>query len=144
MRPILVVLVFAVGGCGVSGGSFAQKPGQAQAVDLVWRQYYGEKGSPPEVEWVNEKSLWGDIVGFTYAGWKVVVAADDAEICGADGCGDAYRFSSTAMAHEFMHYRTWLRTGDVDPLHYRGDWGLALDTNQALFENEEQERESQP
>lgn len=110
MKVAIVALALAAG----CSGSSVPRPGQARALEIVWVHMYGmELGSAPAVEWVAGKDVFAHADGFTYAGWKVVVADKD----GAP-------ISLTAFAHELMHYRTFLLTGDIDAAHWRGDWKI--------------------
>ncbi len=117
---MLVATVMLVG-C-AAGGSFERITGQDQAEKIVWRDLFGmEDDDPPAVEWID--SCWNDnVCGFTWIGWKVQVAYRD------ETMPDVPTISTTRYAHELMHYATYLRTGDVDAYHWRGDWELADDT----------------
>ena len=113
------LFAMATTGC-AQGGSFAPIDGQDRAMQIVWYDLYEETGDPPPVEWIPGK-CWGadhDTCGFTWAGSKVQVSRQ----MGYDGY---VSISVTSFAHELMHYRTFLRTGDVDAYHWRGDWDLA-------------------
>jgi len=134
MRRVSLLLFLSVSGGCLESGSFAPKPNQGQAIDLLWHGLYGEEGPPPPIAWVDADFLWGNIEGYTDVS-EVRIAARDMEICGTSGaaCRLGFRFSSTSFAHELMHYRTWKRTGDLDPLHFRGDWDLSTRANHELF-----------
>lgn len=69
----LLLALSLTSGC-TTPGTTTPKPHQAEALDLVWRQVYGQDDGPPEVEWHHAADLFGDTAGFTLAGWKVVVA----------------------------------------------------------------------
>ncbi len=115
--PLFVVLVI---GCAPSG-TFERLARQDDAERIVWRELYGMlEDAPPPVEWVP--SCWGNdgtTCGFTWIGWKVQVASHD------ETMPPETEISLTRYAHELMHYRTYLKTGDVDAAHWRGDWDLA-------------------
>lgn len=108
------------------GGSFGYQPGQARAEQLVWREIYSMKEPCPPVEWFDMDTI--EIAGqqedgFTWAGWKIQIATKKSCKCG---------LWVTAFAHELMHYRTWIKTGDVDPFHFRGNWSLEKDADFAM------------
>jgi hypothetical protein len=71
------------------------------------------------VEWIHHV-MTGGHCGLTIIGSRVQVV--DAE---KDSDGYSWPISTTDYAHELMHYKTWIETGDVDPFHWRGDWNLA-------------------
>jgi hypothetical protein len=129
-----LLVLASLAGC---SGTFTPKPGQFETVNLIWHDYYRQDGPPPLVEWVDAPSLWRNVTGFTIIGSRVIVAAEDAVICGQVCDPQLYKFSATSLAHEFMHYRTWQRTGDVDPQHFRGDWALADNEVVRLLERRE-------
>lgn len=116
--------ILMISGC---SGSFTHRPGQDQAMKMVWNDFYGMTSDPPEVEWISNEGwkIAGDYyMGFTWAGWKIQVA-----------CGNWCErpISDGIFAHELMHERTFERTGDVDTFHYRGDWHLVDPANLALY-----------
>jgi hypothetical protein len=117
---------------GCVGGTFDRVPGQDRAEQIVWHDLYGEDSDPPPVEWFHgDGYLPGatGATGLTLPGWKVQVGYRQTT-CPA-GVYSTEPFdcsvSGGSLAHEFMHYRTALRTGDVDAAHNRGDWHLADD-----------------
>jgi hypothetical protein len=114
MRSV-VLLLLLTGGC-QSSGDMTPKPSQAQAINIVWRQVYGQTGDAPDVEWHHDAKLWDGVKGFTFAGWKILLCDDDQPPA-------TFRFFETELAHELMHERTFERTGDVDAAHNRGSWG---------------------
>src|SRR5262245_23690922 len=123
MRSLVVALCVVALGC--VDGNFSARAGQAEAVALVWMDMYGMTVEElPAIEWVRTNG-WGEpnIIGTTLAGWKIILAS------GARGDWPLY---DTGLAHELMHFRTWIQTGDVDPLHFRGDWALANDAASAV------------
>lgn len=93
---------------------------------IVWHGLYEEAGDPPAVEWVYADTLVAGsrVWGLCFAGWKVQVKWWEAYGTAAPGGADG-NLSRGFLTHELMHYRTWLRTGDVDPAHWRGDWYMA-------------------
>lgn len=123
MMRIALLLLGLAAGCAPSG-SFARIPNQDRAEQVVWRDLYGMlDDAPPAVEWVD--GCWGSdglTCGFTWIGWKIQVALH------ADYLPEDAPISLTTYAHELMHYATYLRTGDVDAYHWRGDWELADQT----------------
>jgi hypothetical protein len=113
-----VVLLFGlVAGC--DSGTFVKRVGQDKAEKLIWNELYSMKGKAPPVEWIHH-FLTGGFGGFTIIGSRVQVS--DAAV---DDTYGLFPISSTSLAHEWMHYKTWIETGDVDPWHWRGDWNLA-------------------
>lgn len=125
----LAVTVTALAGGCMSPGDMTPKPEQARALDIIWRQVYGQTNSPPEVEWHHDTALFGDTKGFTCAGWKVLITDDEQG-------PETFHFSNTPLAHELMHERTFERThGDVDAGHLRGDWDLEGVANYWLQQN---------
>ncbi len=127
MTRLLPLFVLLAMGCAPTG-TFTKVPGQDQAMQIVWRDLYGMlDDDPPEVEWIDG-GCWGihnDTCGFTWIGWKVQVAVTETT-CYVNSndpfdCG----ISASKFSHELMHYATYLRTGDVDAAHNRGDWNLA-------------------
>lgn len=117
-------LCLALGGCLPS--TYGELPGQVRAEDYVWRQFYQMNLSDlPEVEWIKADS-WGEhATGMTWVGWKIQVA-----------CGNRcdWPIADTALAHELLHWRSWIRTGDVDAFHEREDWVQADDAQYCLIE----------
>ncbi len=120
-------LLFAILLTGCVPGSFERLPRQDEAERIVWRDLYGMIGDDaPPVEWfVDEDSTVG---GCALPGWKVRVMREDSSSSENGGPMVTRRFSETAYAHELMHYATYLRTGDIDAAHWRGDWELADET----------------
>ena len=118
MRALIALLLV---GC----GSFERLPGQDEAEAIVWYHLYGETESPPPVEWMSKDDTVG---GCALPGWKVQVMRNDTTESDNGGPWITRRFSSTAYAHELMHYRTYLETGDIDAAHWRGNWELANET----------------
>ncbi len=126
MKIFAVVLgIQVLTGC--ASGSFAPLPRQGEALAVVWNQLYGEAGEAPPVEWMDGSvTAVGETDGMTLPGWKVqVMLYRTTEI--KDGVAIVHDFSESSLSHELMHYRTYLRTGDVDAAHWRGDWKLAGD-----------------
>jgi hypothetical protein len=123
MRYLIALL--AITGC--DSGTFARRHGQDEAERIVWSELYSMRGPAPPVEWVDHL-LWNGRPGYTIIGSRCQVTewAPDADV-GAifDGHRIMAAISSTSYAHELMHYKTWIETGDVDPFHWRGDWNLA-------------------
>lgn len=109
------------GGC---SGSFEVRPHQELATHFVWHDVYGRSDEPPQIEWIAADDLGAGQQGMTFAGWKIMLA------CG-DGC--TMPVENTNLAHELMHERTFRETGDVDVMHYRGDWKLAQKANDDLY-----------
>jgi hypothetical protein len=112
-----LVLAFIIAGC--ESGTFSRRPGQDRAESIVWNERYGMSGAAPAIEWMSSPLLGGS-GGMTWIGWKCQVVESYPDLV-----PDPLPISGTRYAHELMHYRTWIRTGDVDPLHLRGDWNLA-------------------
>lgn len=129
----LLPLALALSGC--ASGSFTRLPGQDEAERIVWHDLYGESNDPPPVEWIDDPD-W-TIGGLSLPGWKVQVMRKD-DVSATNGGPFVTRcFSSTRFAHELMHYHTYLRTGDIDAAHLRGDWDLADQTaRQALYDSD--------
>jgi hypothetical protein len=123
------------------GGTFQYREGQAEAERAIWNDVYGMEGPPPPVEWVEDSTVLGNYWGTTLVGWKVRVA------CRFPGTGpgpcdcnqredwQCVSVSASAMAHEFMHWRTFILTnGDVDSGHRRGDWDLVYEAQKLAFD----------
>ncbi len=121
----LSIVVLLLAGC--VGGTYDRVPGQDRAEQIVWHDLYGETGDPPPVEWFPDD-------GGYLPGWKVqcgiehIISPPDLYM---PGPGFDCAISGSSFTHELMHYRTFLRTGDVDASHSRGDWDLA--DNQAFY-----------
>ncbi len=111
---------------GCSGqGTFEYKAHQADAEEKIWRTLYGENGPTPPVEWRvpqcttsgGELGVYGYNIGsctsgFYWLGGGIVVV-DDPD-----------KTNWQALAHEWLHAHSWLRTGDADPKHFRENWDL--------------------
>lgn len=126
VRATLAVLLMT----GCVGGSFDPLPGQDKAIEVVWHGLYGETGEPPPIEWfAGTGSLPGttDIAGLALAGWKIQVAIESATCVTGEHGEESFDCSigSSELAHELMHAHTYNRTGDIDALHWRGDWRLS-------------------
>lgn len=119
MRMMLLLLM-----AGCASGSFDRRPGQDMAEQIVWRGLYGEDSDPPPVEWLDDL-VSADAGGITLPGWKVQVTKLNP---GDMLTVEQGAISFTRYAHELMHWHTYLRTGDVDAAHWRGDWELANET----------------
>ncbi len=121
---MLAVVVILAGGC--ASGSFERIPGQDEAERLIWNELYGMEGSAPEVEWFwYGKEIPGEdaVKGATWPGWKIQVEIsiwEETRMPSRDS-----PIANSQLAHELMHYRTFVKTGDADPLHFRGDWEMA-------------------
>jgi hypothetical protein len=121
-------IAFALLLVGCAEGDFTPKPGQERAIQLVWHGLFGRSEVPPPIEWVHAPDVDG-YRGRTWPAWKIQVA---------DGTfgDDLQPICLTSFAHELMHYSEWLRTGDADPLHFRGNWNLVdYDAYLLLAEN---------
>jgi hypothetical protein len=127
MRTLAVLLLV---GCG--SGSFTPRREQSRAEQIVWRQQYEMSEPPPPVEWVAAVQLPDGIGGRTLIGWKVQVACGDSAVNAPDEDGCGYPIFQTEYAHELLHWRAWLRTGDVDAMHAREDWSAVERANTAL------------
>jgi hypothetical protein len=107
-------------GCGPSVGPGSKKADQDRAAALVWSTVFRASGSPPEVRWVEGTNLTcadpnsgrpgfhtpnGCREGYTWRPSEVQVAWRDDD-----------RFSSTTLAHEFLH-ALHFHLGIMDPLH---------------------------
>lgn len=116
MRGISLALLIA----GCAPGTFVPRAGQAEAERIVWNNLYGMTGAAPPVEWMLIGTLPGGYGGATIIGSHI-------EVCiGDPATTEAYpTISATAFAHELLHYAEWVRTGDVDALHWRANWDLA-------------------
>lgn len=123
MRALLVLAMVATG-C----GSFERISGQDAAEQLVWHELYGMENPPPQVEWHFSSERNATLEGGTWIGWKVDVTVR----VNSDGSMATAAIGSSTFAHELMHYKHWLETGDVDPLHIRADWKL-VDTARAAL-----------
>jgi len=92
----------------------------------VWAELYGETHNPPPIEWIDG---WVHFptrtAGLALPGWKIQVSRNDARTRTGSGPFVFRQFSTTKFAHELMHYHTYLRTGDIDAAHWRGEWDLA-------------------
>lgn len=135
MRAFGLILLLV--GC---GGDFSTRPGQALAERVIWREVYGmTHDDPPPVEWVHDDQVGAGAGGVTLIGWKVRVACrfpttGQGPCDYPDGALDEWKslpVVATDYAHELMHWRTWLQTGDVDAFHERGDWSLVDKANDA-------------
>lgn len=125
MRAMLLAVV--VMGTGCVAGSFDRIEGQDEAERIVWDEIMGEAGChpPPPVEWLPwERGDGWEYGGGTWIGWKVQVRIQPS--------GMPNRIAASSFSHELEHYRHWLHTGDVDPLHLRGEWERVLDAKSAL------------
>jgi hypothetical protein len=127
MRYVVLVLVLSAG---CTGGTLDRVPGQDLADQIVWHGLYGEKGAPPEVEWFHTESGYlpsGGPHGLTLPGIKVQCGIVPTTCPAGVYSVEPFEcsLSGSSYAHELMHYRTYLRTGDVDAGHWRGDWELA-------------------
>jgi hypothetical protein len=115
MRVVLVLAM--LGGC--ASGTFEKLPTQERAEQLIWHGLYGVHDyPPPPVEWISWDDDWQingrQMTGLTWAGWKVQVRYFPRQP----------NVTTTTLFHEWLHYLYWLRTGDVDPEHFRADWSL--------------------
>ncbi len=129
-RAYLLALLL-VSGC--VSGSFDRLPRQDEAEAIVWRDLYGEEAAVPPVEWISDDD-WA-YGGCALAEWKVQVQRLDTKQRDSGGEWVTRQFSQTAYSHELMHIHTFLRTGDIDAAHWRGDWELAEETARlALWE----------
>lgn len=126
MRTVVACLLLS----GCASGTFDRLPGQDEAEEIVWHEFLGRSDSPPPVEWCDAHKGWVSYPnheGLTIIGSKVQVNYFPENIGSS-----APLFSVTEMAHEFIHYDFWLRTGDVDPLHFRADWSIEKKANQKM------------
>lgn len=117
----LSALALLLVGCAV--GTFDPLPGQAEAERLVWNDMLGMDGAAPPVEWIA-KSADGPLHGhdgLTIIGSRVQVVYWENRL-----------ISLTNFAHEMIHYSFWVRTGDVDPQHFRADWSIEETANYEL------------
>jgi hypothetical protein len=115
MRWLTTLLLAA----GCQSGSFAPLADQGKAEQIVWRETYGmTNDAPPPVEWITANGWWcaqqDRCNGETFP--------DRVQVACGDDCKQSIAF--TAYAHELLHYRCYLKTGDLDPLHFREDWSL--------------------
>ncbi len=122
MRALLFPLLLS----GCVPGSFERLPRQDEAERIVWHELYGEDGTAPPVEWFADDD--STVGGCALPGWKVRVLMYSSISADNGGPMVTRQFSRTTYAHELMHYRTYLRTGDIDAAHWRGDWELADET----------------
>jgi hypothetical protein len=99
---------------------FAIKPGQEQAVRLVWNGTYGRSDRAPAVRWIEGDKLTctdpnSEKPGFpTPSGCREGMTALPMEVSVA-WTGQA-TFSGTTLAHELLHALQF-RTGIIDPNH---------------------------
>ncbi len=133
------IAALVLAGCGVAPVRVA---GQDRAEMIVWRGVYGERATPPEIEWVTNLDCFGVHGGLGFA-------LDDGRcVAGANWCEYNFakvawyeiapRISATAYAHELLHehlFRIGVLNGDGD--HVGPEWkanGLLAEANQALVD----------
>lgn len=97
------------------------------AAEVVWR-FYNAPGDPPPIIWYAERCLPESPTPACWAGRYEPFGA--AEVAGSDSPP-----SATALAHELMHARQWLRDRVQDPEHLRPEWTEVMKANDALRAN---------
>lgn len=120
-----IAVLLLVASC--QSGDFNYRPGQKEAEQIVWHGLYGMKDDPPPVEWIGNEGweVAGQMVyGDTAIGWKVQVA------CGSPSY--EWPIEMTKYAHELIHWKCFLETGDVDVAHSHCDWSLEGRANSLL------------
>lgn len=128
MRVIICVLGLALSGC-LAPPEYVQRPGQREAIQLVWSYIYGMFGElPPRIQWrcdhcpefpdaCNVIESNGRCVGgyFVVSSYLAVVGTDP----------DDYIWDSS-FAHELLHAALYRRGLGADPRHERPEWFLVL------------------
>jgi hypothetical protein len=124
MRALALMLV-----AGCQSGSFIPIADQEKAEQVVWRGVYGMTEECPPVEWIA-KNGWNCAQEWSCTGQAF---PDRVQVACGEDCAQSIAF--TAFAHELLHYRSYLRTSDLDPLHDREDWTLVDRAHDAMAAN---------
>lgn len=120
MRALALLFVL-LGACQGPPAPY-ERPDQAEATEIVWRQQYAQTRRPPRVEWVTGDELTCE------DGHRFMVPGQDWEpTCVWGAYWDARNLaqvadwgvpiSDTAFAHELNHARLWLNFGIWDTSH---------------------------
>jgi hypothetical protein len=115
--------------------------GEDAAITIVWRTVYGRTDTPPEVRWVWPEQLNCTDPNSGRPGFKTIVGCVEGltisprsvSVCWRDGD----TFSTTTMAHEFVH-AAQARRLVFDPNHHTAEFqpGGAVDqANNALADS---------
>lgn len=111
------------------------KKGQEDAIDIVWNQIFGMKGSPPKIIWVEKPDLTCNKNG---SFWNPLSGSGDECVNGLFfpfavmiAWPRGSKFSNTAFCHELLHARQWVLKQEVDVGHTSPEW---KDPNGVLYE----------
>lgn len=127
-----------IAGCAV-GEPPAKIPNQDTALEIVWRDVYGQTATPPTILWSM------DDCGWTWPDHTIAYCVYG----GSDGYGGRFYkqefainvpmptphhpLSQQPFAHELLHAKQWLE-GIDDPNHTLPEWGeLLTEANLTLF-----------
>jgi len=136
----IVISAVVVAGCNQDlPGVVYEKPGQAEAMAIVWTQVYGmSRYASPTIYWVEGAALNcpGDPDAWTEGGPDDCMygrsTTHGAAIAWSPGRSP---YSAGSFAHELLHWRGHDRTGDDNDDHVGPDWapgGLKDQANAAL------------
>lgn len=108
------------------GVNVSVKPGQEDAVRIVWNEVYGMDGEPPKIIWVETPDLTcndcqsfinplskerGHCVNGLFWPFATMIAWPAKA-----------RFSNTALSHELLHAYFYVTTRQVDQNHAKPEW----------------------
>ncbi len=144
MRWLILALLIATG-CVATDPT--PRHGQAEAIQLIWREAYGETTDPPVIEWVTTPNCrWGAGTsipdgwpGFLNGPQQCVTgvyysSSDTVRLIPGDMFPDQQAISFSSFAHELMHAHQQ-RQGIDDTNHQRtGDWVRATSANKLLVD----------
>lgn len=132
------VVLFALLSCGGSTqyDCTLGKPGECQAVDIVWRESLKQTTAPPPIVWhsVECTTEWG-APGFFYGGYCSRGFCSTSALWQVDLIWTG-GYSDSAFAHELLHSYLLHNFGNNDINHSRDEWKTVLPyLNQKLRES---------
>jgi len=110
------------------------RPGQLEAMRLVWNTVYGmpEDVPPPPIKWSNGVDCGGPSFG-------IPVQTNSGFVCGAGSYDGnvvillrSSNMAETAIAHEYMHAMLHYLIGNADEKHERPEWKWVIVANNSI------------